>query len=272
MNKIDLNEQEVIKVYNERRSLRKTAKLFKVSIQPISRILKKYNIQLNSSVKYYVNENYFENIDTDEKAYWLGYIYADGYVRQRKGNSEFKFKLKDQDMLELFKKSIESNAPITKEKGTNCFNFIISRHKFVQHLISKGCLNKKSLILEFPTTEQLDSKYYSHFIRGYFDGDGCISFNNDKFYRQINILGTLNFVTFIKEILYMSNNYSHIGITKNHNIYVLSIQNIQGILTFKNFIYKNAKVYLERKFNKLKEFEDEIRIVDSKRKTFKYNY
>ena len=87
-----------------------------ISITPLRSILKKHNIKCKSSKKYTFDENFFKNIDTEDKAYWLGFFYADGCVRVRKESSESKLKLsiKDIDHLEKFKKSLNGNNKILK--------------------------------------------------------------------------------------------------------------------------------------------------------------
>ena len=110
MEKLLLNETDVVNQYVKLKNIRKVAKYFDVSISPITRILKSNGVELTNR-RYNVNHNYFDIIDTEEKAYWLGFLYADGYIRERKsGNSlEMKLSIKDKHHLELFRESINSN-------------------------------------------------------------------------------------------------------------------------------------------------------------------
>ena len=76
-----------------------------LSISTIMNVLKRNGMKNKTSKVYSYDESYFKNIDTEEKAYWLGFLYADGYVRKRQRNSEMRLKLgiKDLDHLEKFK-------------------------------------------------------------------------------------------------------------------------------------------------------------------------
>ena len=110
--------------------------------------------------KYYYNENYFSRIDSEKKAYFLGFLFADGCVRQRYRPDRNKplYSL----ILKLHKKDIDilrkllialgnSNIPIVKEKGTNCYKITVNSKTLCEDLISHGCVPRKSLILKFPT-------------------------------------------------------------------------------------------------------------------------
>lgn len=268
MKKIEIDENKVISTYKNLKSFKKTAKYFNVSTSPIKSIINKHNIDKNSSRKYKCDFKFFENIDNEEKAYWLGFLYADGCIRKRKNNSAMILKIKDIDHLKKFNISLNSDYPIKPVKNSNCWYIGIYSRSMIDDLIINGCVPKKSLILEFP--QKLDKKLYNHFIRGYFDGDGSISFNNKEYWRVVNIIGTYNFVYNIKLIL-EKNNIKNIGICKNSNIYYLYIQSIDNILKFRDFIYKNANIYLNRKYNKFEDFENEIERLSKEREAYKLN-
>lgn len=87
--------------------------------------------------KYQVNENYFEKIDSEEKAYWLGFLYADGNVRMHKNKSgilKLKLKQSDKKHIEKFSKCLNSNYPIksgieiikNKGKEYKCYHSTIN--------------------------------------------------------------------------------------------------------------------------------------------------
>lgn len=169
----------------------------------ISKILKENNIEIpNKNNKLYnYNDTIFEIIDTEEKAYWLGFLYADGNVTKRlikKENRKDKFSYQlelslaevDKDHLIKFgrfmfqdfneEKNLKKKIIKLKEKEYIAYKITINSKKIVEDLIKLGCVPKKSLILTYPTEEQIPFKLQHHFIRGYFDGDGCVSFNNFK--------------------------------------------------------------------------------------------
>ena len=126
--------------------------------------------------KYKLNENFFDILN-EKSAYWLGFFYADGYVRMKDGKSgELKLKLKDTDKchIEKFLKHIECDKPIkcgVDNKSKFCSVTVYS-NLLVNKLFELGCFNNKTQKIRLPN---LESNLMNHFVRGYFDGDGSIS-------------------------------------------------------------------------------------------------
>ncbi len=117
--------------------------------------------------------DYFEKIDDINKAYWLGFLYADGYVAKNESSLVLELSKKDEDLVKDFCKCIKANQESIKQVNRgphiSC-KILISSKEFVRHLIDKGCVNKKSLTIRLPelNSEELNLS----FLMGYFDGDG----------------------------------------------------------------------------------------------------
>ena len=95
------------------------------SVKTIYDIIKRNGIKKVGNKKYQVDDNYFNLIDTEEKAYWLGFLYADGYVRMkdsRSGQLKLKLSSKDRDHIILFNKCLSSNYPIKDYLSTITYN------------------------------------------------------------------------------------------------------------------------------------------------------
>lgn len=134
------------------------------------------------SIKCKFDDTYFENIDTDEKAYWLGFLCADGYIlserkygRKKVGVSLAKI---DEAHLYKFRNAIDGDMSIKTYRVTSGYKpgieyvrLIVPSEKMAEDLISHGMVEHKSNILKRPS---IDAQFYSHFIRGYFDGNGSI--------------------------------------------------------------------------------------------------
>ena len=161
---LDKHKNEIINLYkDEKLSCNEIAKIFGYSLCGIYDALKRWNINtrnLSDSHKVYVcNEVYFEEINSEEKAYWLGFIYADGYIT----NDTLGISLSslDEGHLRKFKTSVESTYPINRYKSKSIYGecnysrMIIKSKKIVEDLRKKGVLNNKSLILKFPDSEIL---------------------------------------------------------------------------------------------------------------------
>ena len=197
------------------------------------------------------NINIFDNIDTEEKAYWLGFIFADGYV-SNEYRSEISLKRSDFEHLYKFTNFIDCNREISIDKYRCRFSFG-SKHT-VKRLIELGCVPRKSLVLKFP---KIDISLYRHFIRGYFDGDGSITVSSreDVFYNQaILASGSESFIISIIDIIKNSilPEYNQIPYkSKNANIYSITFKN-KYFYTFMDWLYKDATIYLDRKYRRYK--------------------
>ena len=88
INKVnDEIKQKIIEEYLNNKSLRKIEEEYGVSRNTISKFLEKNNIKTttgNHYRKYFHQEDFFENINTEEKAYWLGFMFADGYISEKR--------------------------------------------------------------------------------------------------------------------------------------------------------------------------------------------
>ena len=130
-----------------------------------------------SNRKYKLNESFFEKIDCESKAYFLGLIYSDGCLYE-KGNSSKVITIKQQeerkDIIYKFKEAIESTHKVSvfMHGSKLCYSLQIYSEKMFNDLIDKGLSPNKSLTIKFPTF--IDKELMPHFIRGLFDGDGCI--------------------------------------------------------------------------------------------------
>jgi len=210
--------------------------------------------------KYSIDENYFEKIDTEDKSYWLGFLYADGYVRlhkERSGQLVIKLKNTEVKHLELFNKCLNSNYPILNDIKSEvivdgkihtslvCILNIYNT-KLVKDLFKLGCINKKSMIIEFPNF--LNDELLRHFIRGYFDGDGsisnlCISFVSGSYNFLFSLKNYLN-----KKIIGIEKEFDINNVEKNY--FYISFTNEKFFTNFYNFIYKNSHIFLKRKKDK----------------------
>jgi DNA-binding transcriptional regulator WhiA len=250
MEKLLLNETDVVNQYNRLKNIHKVAKYFNVSISPITRILKSNGFDLTNR-RYDVNHNYFDVIDTEEKAYWLGFLFADGYIRERKsGNSlEIKLSIKDRHHLEKFRNSIGSNHNIVdgfnrvKYKdgvsSSHMSTLAIYSKQLVESIKNQGIHSRKTFTIEKPN---IDNDLTHHFIRGYFDGDGTVRFVEKKLNGTGIACASEKFREFIINELFDN------GITiKHYGDIHLHIQNKVDNNKFYNYIYNNATIYLERK-------------------------
>lgn len=213
----------------------------------VSYILKDYGIKLP---KAHFNEYIFDSIDTEEKAYWLGFIYADGCISD---NGSLELGIIDREHLEKFKRFINSKNSIrTKHYKEYTSYRIMNKSKHLKDtLISYGCTPRKSLTLQFPDVSIFkDSLLTIPFIRGYFDGDGSVGVskcrNCTKPYPRVSIIGTQDIVT---KCLKYTDIHNTVAKYRGNNYYETKFTHTKA-LKFLNTIYNNANIYLDRKYAK----------------------
>ena len=157
------------------------SKKFEISTITITRIMnsKGYNDRgiTRSNKKYIItNENFFETIDTPQKAYWLGFVVADGYISISDNRFGIELAKKDKDHLIKFKNALESNKGLEerKRKGRlTAYQFRLSSKKIINDLSELGITGNKTYNMK-SMLKKLDKDLQSHYLRGVFDGDGCI--------------------------------------------------------------------------------------------------
>lgn len=270
-NKINIDLKTLISEYNSGKSLAKISKEYSVGTDTLSRMLKKAGIEVvNQQNKLRFNENVFDSIDTEEKAYWLGFIFADGCICSHKEGKKptYKFEItlagEDVEHLRKFNKFMEHCEDNVKYKPVkykdtirDCYRWAVTNKHLWETLNSYGCTPNKSLTLEFPDISIFkDPKLVIHFIRGYFDGDGCISFC-DKTHTKptIGVVGTKDFLNKIQEYTLNRN----VTLTKNHSkneatkVYAC---NGMSCLAFLYMLYYKSNIYLDRKYNLFLYFKD----------------
>ncbi len=195
------------------------------------------------------NENYFENIDTEDKAYFLGFIVADGCISDK--TNSIKIIQKEQEILFKFKKFIEFDGNIFQSKSRNISIITVTSEKIKKDLFNLGITPNKTRTVKYPS---IPENLQSHFIRGVFDGDGCISIREDK--RDGQKRGQFNICSgnqdFIIEFYNKISNYANLS-NKNKirnpkgTYYVVDWGGLSDLEKIHDFLYKDASVFLTRK-------------------------
>lgn len=243
-NEIKWDIKKAEKLYKKGATLSEIAKKYKVSVSVVSIRFKKLNIKVvNYQNRLRFDNTVFNKIDTEEKAYWLGFIYADGYVGKNANNFELSLALKDVKHLKKFAKFMKHDKNV-KLDSFRCRFQVYNKH-LKEVLITLGVTPKKSLTLKFPNHKQIPKQLMHHFIRGYFDGDGCIiTKETSEKNLGIYILGTKEFLNgIIKEVKIQRKIYNK----KNNKAKVISFA-VENSEKFCDYIYKDANIFLERKF------------------------
>lgn len=249
--------QEIIELYNTGNSTTFLSHKYNIPIRRLGYWLKnRPEVNWRSKRKIPLNETFFETIDSGIKAYIIGFICADGYVCERKGFESVQIELNEKDIsiLEYIKNNLQYNRKITLNKKKKSCRLRITSKKIVKDLVNLGIKQCKSLNLKFPNVPQ---KYIWDFIRGYFDGDGCISVYKRSYYgvisnvirKQIAIIGSPSFIET------MSNIFNKFelpnSITKQGKMLILRIDNQKACMKFGELLYNEnfGLIRKKEKFN-----------------------
>lgn len=211
---------------------------------------------------YRVDEDFFVDINTEEKAYILGFICADGHIES--SNYRITITLQDTDyqLLEKIREAMHSTHPIKRGITKNnpylgssrntlhqC-SLNINGKNLVTPLINMGISGKKTYNLGSNIVNFVPKNLMRHFLRGFFDGDGSVSWG--KHYSSgnkylIQVAGNEEFLlgTFQK---YFPSNCKLYKYKTSKQCFTWKVADKRKVLEFLNFIYKDAKIYLNRKY------------------------
>lgn len=263
INKVDAEtKNKIIEAYKNNMSLREIEKEFKVLRATVSKFLEEQNIKKikgNHYRKYFHDFDFFENIDTEEKAYWLGFMFADGYIvnhENRYGEDSFGLTLAEDslDSIEKFKKSLHATNPIlydnSKSIGQPLAKIVLTSQKTVNDLIDKGCVKQKSLILQPP--KKVPEKLLSHFIRGFFDGDGSLMKYNSNNYPsyQIEFTTTYEMAIWLRDIFGKGDVHKE---KRRDFTWYYSIGGNRQVLDICHYMYDEATIWMNRKYARYQE-------------------
>lgn len=246
--------ERILELYNKGLNTSEIAEKLECSHSNISKRLKNIGITIERDYskmrrsrigRLAVDEDFFEFIDNESKAYFLGLMYSDGSVT----SNQFYIKLKDEDILQLFKKELKSEAPIKRtEKPWSAYILQISCKKLCQHLINHGCIPNKTRVIQVP---KLKENLYRHFIRGFFDGDGCLQLQDKIYHCRFDLTSaSLKFLQQIRPII-TKNALTNGSLNKEtkYNVWHLSYSGHQSVKIL-DWLYKDSHFYLKRKYDK----------------------
>lgn len=199
------------------------------------------------------NRNAFSEIQTEEDAYWLGFLLADGYISTDRNLVQIKLGEKDIEHLKKFlkyldysdiDKHIKKGAGGAYTKDNVCVVVKVNGEQIVQNLVNYGLFQAKSG-KEIPykcSSVELEKAY----IRGIIDGDGYLRTTEDGF----GVVGSYEVVNYIKEYIHTNIcDMSNVNITPHGEIFKLATNGINKTSLIISHFYKNATIYLDRKYS-----------------------
>lgn len=236
-------QQKTIELYTSGKSSIEIATILPISTGSVFNILKKHGVPSKDAGFYirtnFFNERCFQSLN-EESAYWLGFVLADGCMMRNNYSLTIGLSRKDRAHLEKFARFLGGVTSIKDRmvKTYECCYVSIGSKQMFNDLLKYGCTPKKSLTLKFP---EIPDEYFWHFLRGYFDGDGCVVSKANS----VAIIGSYSFIDSLIEIL-TKKGFNCKQSDKGKVKYFLLFGIVQ-LREFSKLLYKDASVFLERK-------------------------
>lgn len=248
---------DILEFYNKNKSIIKTAQKFNMSYEKTRIYLRKLGVKSTKRKPVKVTGlklDYFKNIDDSVKAYFLGFIKADGYVDEKRNRLAIRIQERDVVILKRFCDAVgitqKKISYINKRKKTSVHysenrsqmvEVNITNKEFVSYLLD---VKKESIIKKIP------EKFAYDFIRGYFDGDGSINYHDIKKLKfSCNIMGSPDDDSVLQYILKYITGFK-LYTDKRSSLPFLQTASKQTIIDFANKCFTNCYIYLPRKKQK----------------------
>lgn len=203
------------------------------------------------------NHHFFKNW-SEEMAYILGFITADGYIGKNNKSYKLSFSIheKDKDILKKIRRILAPKNKYSYYKKEKMYHFSFASTEMYNDLIKLGITTKKTFTVKPP---EIPNRFIRHYLRGYFDGDGCISIferkDSNKKMPGTGIIGNLKMIEYIRSIFNKLTN-SKLNINKIYSKHGKELGKLyytcKNAVKILDFLYKNSNIYLNRKYNKYK--------------------
>lgn len=261
----DEDIERIVDLYvNQKMAINKIACIFNAGDKTIAKVLHAHKVvrAVGKNHFYECNESFFEKIDNEAKAYWLGVMFADGNVSQNKsGTGQMFISSVDRDWIAKFKKDIQFTGNLLKETHKyyhkDIWKLHITSDKLFQDLCIIGCVPCKSKIIQFPNIKE---SLIHHFIRGYFDGDGFVSIHK---YLPNKSNTTLNSGFCSGSAVFLEKLKQHIpakhNVLKHYSSVYTVCYGVKDSYSLYNYMYSDATIFLNRKKEKFEKYAEERR-------------
>ena len=209
-----------------------------------------------------MNEHFFKNIDCEEKAYFLGLLISDGNVFvdttfNRQASISIALDTKDEYLLRAFKQALNTNTSIGHD-GRGCSQIVVRSDIMAKDLVKYGVVPRKSFDTFLPNVSR---DMMPHLLRGIMDGDGSIKANqtnvHGRYAHAISFCGSHRLMQDIAN--WCINNFivtTFVYDYKNRSLSEIKIQSIESMYKFGELIYKDATIYMKRKYDLYQSFKD----------------
>lgn len=247
--------------WNDKKTIAEVANIYGCYPKTISEQFKKLSIKIRNSAedryncKHTCNIHFFDNIDSEESAYILGFILADGHV-SKQGSLMISLNRNDVDILKKINDSLGSDYPITENNSGKYVSLVISSRYITNKLNEIGLAHDKTYSLDFnKVLSNIPSGLTMHFVRGMFDGDGSISIYEYSYFKKhsyhFGYTGKYDVCRYISELFGLNTKM----VDEGNGIYTCVSSNHKTILSALHSMYDEASIYMDRKKKVFDEIE-----------------
>lgn len=251
----------IVNWYQQGMSIKQISLAVGRSTSYVYRVLQHYDVVVTDRVfkRYRLTWEPFHDIETQEQAYWLGFIMADGNVQiSDRYSLEFGQSIKDKERVESFANFVNTQSALPIEEKFVRTNFasagclyvrvMIHDKQMVEDLISYGCVPRKSLVKKFPW--RLSQSLWRHFIRGYFDGNGTVSYTQSSKQLSFGFTSSYEMCTAIENIL-LSEDVVHkrVQLSCEGKAFGFRHSGNKQAQSFFHYLYCQATTYMQRKYD-----------------------
>lgn len=240
--------KKIIKMYNSGMSAISISKNFNCSSQSIDALFKKNGVDTTFVPKYECDYDFFKKISDEARAWTLGVWYSDG----NNNRSGIRVNMCDLDIIEKIKAAMGYKGPIVSNPPRGIgkrakHELAVSGVELADDLTNVGCMPNKTFILKYPDETILPKHLTRHFIRGLIDGDGTVNSRN------VGLCGASplipQFQDVVKSYFPDMDLRAYDRMLKSNNMfYTRRVHNIKDCCRFLHWIYDDATIYGDRKF------------------------
>ena len=271
--KFDVNQEQVIaEMYKRGFSMNDLSHFYGLNSSSFCKLLERNGVESRTwEETKFINKNYFDEIDTPEKAYILGFIYSDGCIATHYKDGEFDRyeviidQLNEEDiLLKAILREIKPNGKLIKSGHEDTSRIAICQSDLCKKLIEYGVTPKKGKSANPEIIfEKIPKEFYKDFIRGVFEGDGCLCLQKDKENEEHikdarwSIAGTKDTCEGIQKILMEELELNKTKIGTNGDSFSLNYGGKIQVKKIIEYLYKDVNIgnFLHlRKAKKIKEF------------------
>lgn len=257
--KITQYDEIILDKYSNKQSIQSIADELSISTNTVWNCLLEYNAADSNRTSriYDIDETKFESISTEEEAYWLGFFMADGYVDEVKGELSLCLQYRDKEHVDKFIQFLGSNKSgyYKDNNGHDAYRVDIGSRKLTDNLKKLSCCQAKTYTSKFPSYQKVPKRLMKHFIRGYFDADGCACISKNSLSFSI-VSANKQFIYRLQDFLVkeLKINKTKINESLNSNtnniLYCIRNSAYKDLKRIYNYLYSDATIFLERKHQK----------------------